>query len=145
MREEGSNDVTIFKSSRYLYVGAGLVVCQMSVNHVQYLLIFLSFFRSSVVISFRFTRLLGNNSHNPVVPLNSFPLNVISLSVSTSTVESPILNESLSFLIPFSVEIAAFVEIWKYVPTSYGADILPTERPCIFLDKTSSSSSSSSS
>ena len=28
----------------------------------------------------------------------------------------------------------AFVEIWQYVRTSYGADILPTERPCISLD-----------
>ena len=36
-----------------------------------------------------------------------------------------------------SVEMAAAAvgEIWQYVRTSYGADILPTERPCISLDK----------
>ena len=42
MRAEGINDVTIFRSSRYLYVGAGLVVCQMSVIQDQY---FLTFFQ----------------------------------------------------------------------------------------------------
>jgi len=30
---------------------------------------------------------------------------------------------------------AAVVEIWQYARTSYGADILPTERPCISLEK----------
>ena len=37
-----------------------------------------------------------------------------------------------------SVEMvaAAVVEIWLYVRTSYGADILPTDRPCNSLDKT---------
>ena len=40
MWEEGSNDVTIFRSSRYLYVGAGPVVGQMSVGQLQYFLIF---------------------------------------------------------------------------------------------------------
>jgi len=40
MREEGRNDVTIFTSSRNLYVGAGLVVGQMSVSQLQYFLIF---------------------------------------------------------------------------------------------------------
>ena len=40
MREERSNDVTIFRSSRYLYVGARLVTCQMSVSQFQYFLIF---------------------------------------------------------------------------------------------------------
>ena len=30
---------------------------------------------------------------------------------------------------------AALGEIWQYVRTNYGADILPTERPCISLDK----------
>jgi len=40
MREKGSNDVTIFRSSRYLYVGAGPIVGQMSVIQVQYFLIF---------------------------------------------------------------------------------------------------------
>jgi len=40
MWEEWSNDVTIFRSSRYLYVGAGPVVSQMSVGQLQYFLIF---------------------------------------------------------------------------------------------------------
>jgi len=40
MWEEGSNDVTIFRSSRYLYVGAGPVDSQMSFGQLQYFLIF---------------------------------------------------------------------------------------------------------
>ena len=55
------------------------------------------------MIFLRFKLLRVNSSNNPVEPLNSFPLIVISLSVSTSSVESPILNESPSFLIPYLV------------------------------------------
>ena len=73
--EEGSNDVTIFRFSRYLHVGAGLVVGQMSVSQDQYFLIF--FFPSSVLIFLQSTLLRVNRSHNPVVPLNYFPLIVI--------------------------------------------------------------------
>ena len=40
MWEEGSYDVAIFRSSRYLYVGARPVVSQMSVGQLQYFLIF---------------------------------------------------------------------------------------------------------
>ena len=87
------------------------------------------------MIFLRSTLLRVNSSHNPVVPLNYFHL---SLSVSTSTEESSILNERPSFSYTVSsVEMAAAAvgEIWQYVGTSYGADILPTGRPCISLDK----------
>ena len=40
MREEGNNDVTIFRSSHYLYVGAGPVFVKMRVCQLQYFLIF---------------------------------------------------------------------------------------------------------
>jgi len=49
MWKEGSNDVAIFRSSRYLNVGAGVVVGQISVINIQNVFIF---FRSSVVIFF---------------------------------------------------------------------------------------------
>jgi len=74
----------------------------------------------------RSTLLRVNSSHKLVVPLNSFPLIVISLSVSTSTVESPILNEMTAPVVG---------KVWQYLRTSYWAEILPTERPCISLDK----------
>jgi len=90
------------------------------------------------VIFLRSTPLRFNSSHNPVVPLNSFPLIVISLTVSTRNVQSPILNESPSFLIPYRVSRWRRRRFERYdnmYGLSYGADILPTERPCISRDK----------
>jgi len=115
MREERSNDVTIFRSSRYLYVGAGLVVF--------FKIVCREFFRSSLLrvnsskfFSLNFDIAIGIYKHCAIAYLKR------------ATVFCDIVS---------SVEIAAaVVEIWQYVRTSYGADILPIKRACTFLDKT---------
>ena len=129
MRGKGSNDVTIFGSSRYLYVSAELVACKMNVRQLQYFLILFQ-----IVVIFVRSALL--RSHNPVVPQKFFSLNRdIAIGIyehcGIAYLERLTFPDTVS-----SVGMAAvFVEIWQYVRSSYGADILPTERPCISFDK----------
>ena len=118
-----------FWSSRCLNVNTGLVVGQVSVSQHQY---FLIFFQIICREKFRLTFLRVNSSHNPFVPLNSCPLIVISLSVSTSIAESPIINESLTFRIPYCVSRKSYRH---YVRTGYGAYVLSAKCLYIFLDK----------
>jgi len=135
MREEGSNDVTIFGSSRYLYVGAGPVVGQMRVSQLQYFLIFFQ----NVCRDFPSINTLAR----PQLPQSGRPSKFFSPNrdIAIGIYEHcgiaylerlTVFSDTVT-----SVEMApaeAVGEIWQYVRTSFGVDILPNERPCIYLD-----------
>jgi len=134
MREEGINDVTIFRSSRYLYVGAGLEVGQTSVSQIRSFLIFSQivcrdFPSIHTLARQQFTQ---NGRPSKLFFLNHDILIGIYEQCGISYIEYvTVLSGNVS-----SVEMAAaVVKIWQYVRGCCGDDILPTERPCISLDK----------
>jgi len=135
MREEGSNDVTIFISSRYVYVGAGLVAGQMSLSQLQYFLIFFqivcrdfpsihSLARQQLPKSARSSKFFSLS--------RDFAIDIYEHCGIAYFELVTVFSDTLS-----SVEMAssAVGKIWQYVRTSYGTDILPTERPSISHDK----------
>jgi len=142
MRLEGSNDVKIFKSSRYLYVGAGPVVGQRLVRQLQYFLIFFQ----TVCRDFPSIHTLARQQ----LPQSSRPTKFFSPNrdIAIGIYEHcgiaylervTIVSDTVSSV---KMAAAAVGEKWQYVRTSYGADILSlptdnlrTERPCISLDK----------
>ena len=125
MREEGSNDVTIFSSLRYLYVGAGLVAGEMNVIELHYFLIFFQI----VCRDLRSIHTLARQQ----LPLSGRPSKFFSPNRDIGIYEHCGIAH-LERVTVFSDNVS-IVEIWQYVRTIYGADILPTERQCMSLDK----------
>jgi len=131
MREEGSNEVTIFRSSRYLYVGAG----QMSFSQLQYFLIFFQIVCRDFPSIHTLARQQLPQSGNPskfFSPNRDIAIGIYEHRGIAYLERFTVFSDTVS-----SVErsAAAVAEIWQYLPTSYGAHILPTERRCISLDK----------
>ena len=118
MREEESNDVAIFRFSCYLYVGARLVVCQMSVSQFQYFLIFSP---SSVVI-FSIHTLTLQQLPQSVRPCKFFSLNSYTVIGNHKHCRIAYLERVTEFSdTVFTVEIAEVIHIWQLIRTSYGA------------------------
>jgi len=117
-----------------MYIGAGLVVCQMSVRRLQYFRIFFQI----VCRDFpSIHTLAGQQLPQSGRPSKLFYLNPdIDMGIYEHCGIAYLERVTAFSYAVSSVEMAgAVAEMWQCVRTSYVADILPTELPCISLGK----------